>query len=135
MLTITEGFGSRLREERERRGLNQSQFAAVAGIRRMAQGQYEHESHSPTVRYLAAVASTGIDLHYVLFGSRAIASSQEKRDAERQVFELIEQYAQQQPDGRLGAEARFTMFELLRNAVLQSHSLPLTGAQQTPLTQ
>lgn len=127
MLTIADGFGARLREERERIGQNQTQLAAVAGIRRMAQGQYEHGTRSPTVRYLAAIASVGIDLPYVLFGTRINPSDQDRRSVEKKVFEMVEDYVQQQPEGRLGAEARFTMFDLLRNSALQTDRQPANG--------
>lgn len=119
-LTIAAGFGGRLREERERVGLNQAQLAEAAGIKRMAQGQYENEVRSPSVKYLAAIASAGIDLHYALFGSKAGPTQEAQRGLEKKVFEMVEQYARQQPDGKLGAEGRYAMFELLRAYLARS---------------
>jgi len=46
---------------------------------------------------------------------------------EKKVFEMVEDYVQQQPEGRLGAEARFTMFDLLRNSALQTDRQPANG--------
>lgn len=112
--TIAPGFGSRLREERDRLGLTQAQLAVAAGVQRLAQGQYENEVRSPTVRYLAAIGEKGIDLSYVLFGRKTLLSSEETRSVEKQVFELVEKYALVQPDRKLGAEARYAMFEFLR---------------------
>lgn len=113
-LTIANGFGGRLREERERAGMSQTQLAEVAGIKRMAQGQYENEVRSPSVKYLSAIADSGIDLHYILFGQRMGPSPDNQRQLEKNVFEMVEQYVQQQPDGQLGAEGRYAMFEFLR---------------------
>lgn len=113
-LTVAPCFGERLRKERERVGLNQTQLAEVAGIKRMAQSQYEKEVRSPTIRYLSAIASTGIDLHYLLFESKLALPQEDQRGLEKKIFELVEQYARQQPDGQLGAEGRYTTFELFR---------------------
>lgn len=113
-LTVAPRFGERLRKERERVKLNQTQLAEVAGIKRMAQSQYEKEVRSPTIKYLSAIAATGIDLHYLLFGSKASPLAGEQRSLEKRIFSLVEQYAQQQPDGQLGAEGRYAIFELLR---------------------
>lgn len=112
--TVPPGFGARLRDERERVGMNQSELAAVAGIKRVAQGQYEKEVRSPTVRYLSAVASAGLDVHYLLFGKRGVLSPGGLRGLEKKAFELVEAYARQQPDGQFGAEGRYAMFELMR---------------------
>ena len=82
----------------------------------MAQSQYEQEVRSPTVKYLSAVGDAGIELHYTLFGDRVGATEDDRRAFERRLFEIIEEYACQQPGGQLGAEARFTMFELLKSS-------------------
>lgn len=112
--TVSPGFGGRLRDERERVGMTQTALAEVAGIKRMAQGQYESEVRSPTVRYLSAVAGVGLDVQYLLFGSRSAQLPGGSRGLEKKAFELVEVYARQQPDGQLGAEGRYAMFEFLR---------------------
>lgn len=131
--TIPSGFGSRLRDAREAIGRNQTQLAEIAGIKRMAQGQYENEVRAPTVKYLSAVAAEGIDLQYVLFGCKTGPSREEQRRLERQVFDLVEQYARQQPDGQLGAEGRFAMFEFLRaymsRATADNSTQPMNPAE------
>lgn len=120
MRFLLQGFGERLREERERIGLNQTELAEMGGIKRMAQGQYEHEIRSPTVRYLAAVAGAGIDVQYLLFGRDANKPTGEQRALEKRAFEMVEVYAGLQPDGRLGAEGRYAMFELFRASMKRS---------------
>jgi transcriptional regulator with XRE-family HTH domain len=122
MTTIASGFGNRLREERERLGLTQAQLAEAAGIQRLAQGQYENEIRSPTVKYLSAIGCKDVDLSYVLFGRPRSTMTEDQRSLEKRVFDWVERYAQNQPDGKLGAEARYAMFEFLRNY--------LTGADE-----
>jgi transcriptional regulator with XRE-family HTH domain len=67
---ILSGVGERLREERDRLGLNQTDFGIAAGVSRGTQKAYELESSSPDVRYLAALQGMAVDVHYVLTGSR-----------------------------------------------------------------
>lgn len=64
------GIGERLKEERQRLGLNQSDFAALAGVAKNTQLNYEKEERSPDAAYLAAVAAAGVDVLYVLTGTR-----------------------------------------------------------------
>lgn len=121
-LTIPDGFGRRLREERERLNLSQTELAAIGGVKRLAQSLYEKEASSPTVRYLAAVVSTGINLHYALFGCQtdsSFLSPAEQRRIEGKAFELLENFIQQQPGGSYGAEGRFALFQLIRTNLTQ----------------
>lgn len=69
-LLISSGVGERLREERERLGLNQTDFGVSAGVSRGTQKAYELESSSPDIRYLSGLQALGVDVHYVLTGSR-----------------------------------------------------------------
>lgn len=62
------GFGPRLREERERLGLTQRIFGDIGGVEPNAQGKYESGERTPRMDYLAAVASKGVDALYVLSG-------------------------------------------------------------------
>lgn len=67
---IASGTGERLREERDRLGLNQTDFGTAAGVSRGTQKAYELGNSSPDVRYLMAVQDMGVDVNYVLTGSR-----------------------------------------------------------------
>ena len=116
--TRPDGLGRRLPEERKRLGLSQSQLAEIGGIKRLAQSQYERETSSPTVRYLAAIAHAGVNLTKVLFcdlPSIGQQSSSEQYRIERQAFELVEEHVRQQPEGFVGAEARFALFQLFKS--------------------
>ncbi|MFS0825516.1 helix-turn-helix domain-containing protein [Pseudomonas phoenicis] len=65
------GIGDRLKEERERLGLNQTDFAALAGASRNTQCNYEKGGRSPDANYLAAAALHGVDVAYVVTGLRS----------------------------------------------------------------
>lgn len=64
------GIGDRLKEERLRLGLNQSDFAALAQVAKNSQLNYEKGERSPDAAYLAAVAAAGVDVLYVVTGER-----------------------------------------------------------------
>nr|WP_254436672.1 helix-turn-helix transcriptional regulator [Pseudomonas asiatica] len=64
------GIGERLKEERERLGLNQTEFAALAGASKNTQYNYEKGERSPDANYLAAAAQQGVDVLYVVTGQR-----------------------------------------------------------------
>ena len=64
------GIGARLREERDRLGMNQEGFGLLGGVRKQAQLLYEKDERKPDSDYLAAVAEAGVDVLYVLTGKR-----------------------------------------------------------------
>lgn len=64
-------FFDRLKEERKRLGLNQDEFAALGGVKKGAQFNYENGSRSPDSDYLTAVAAAGVDVLYLLTGEHA----------------------------------------------------------------
>ena len=63
-------IGERLREERQRLGLNQPDFGARGGIKKVAQIHYEQGERSPDAEYLAGVAAAGADVLYIVTGER-----------------------------------------------------------------
>lgn len=63
-------FFERLREERERLGYNQTDFAAIAGVGRKTQFNYETGDRIPDAAYLAAITTVGADVPYILTGER-----------------------------------------------------------------
>jgi len=62
--------GERLREERTRLGLKQEDMATAGGVNRNTQGSYERGGRNPDTAYLAAVAGLGIDVYYIVTGTR-----------------------------------------------------------------
>lgn len=69
-------IGERLRNERERLGLNQPEFGAIAGVSKTTQFNYEKGDRSPDAEYLAAIAGAGVDVMYVLTGVRAMPAAE-----------------------------------------------------------
>ena len=85
----SEGLGDRLREERDRLGLNQTDFGLQVGVSRGTQKAYELGAGAPDVRYLVALEAIGVDVSYVLTGRRF---TQETGDVDEVEQTLIERY-------------------------------------------
>lgn len=64
----------RLKVERERLGFTQEAFAAIGGVSRRAQANYESGERSPDLKYLAAIERVGADPLYVITGRRSEAT-------------------------------------------------------------
>lgn len=69
-------IGSRLRAERERLSFSQEAFANKAGVHRRTQVNYESGERYPDAVYLAAIAGLGVDISYVVTGSRVTPVAQ-----------------------------------------------------------
>lgn len=63
-------IGVRLREERERLGLTQEAFCAAASASRRTLVDWEKGVSSPTAVQLSALSAIGVDVLYVVTGSR-----------------------------------------------------------------
>lgn len=63
-------IGDRLKVERLRLGMNQPDFAAVAGTTKKSQITYE-KGVMPDAAYLAAIAAVGADVLYIVTGQRS----------------------------------------------------------------
>ncbi len=81
------GISDRLKEERQRLGLNQSDFAALAGVAKNSQLNYEKGERSPDAEYLAAIAEKGVDVLYVIAGRRTPAAADAISEAEADLIE------------------------------------------------
>lgn len=99
-------IGERLREERERLGMSQTALGAIGGVLKQAQLKYEQGSRMPDAAYLAAVASQGVDVVYVLTGNRPVApvATMGPVLSERERT-LIEHYRETNEVGRKAIEA------------------------------
>lgn len=78
-----DSLGERLREERERLGLSQEAFGEVGGVKKLAQRNYEKGNRQPDAGYLTAIAAIGVDVMYLLSGSRSapVAPSLSRKEA------------------------------------------------------
>lgn len=63
-------IGARLREERTRLGVSQTELAVACGIAKNTQLNYEKDERSPDAKYLTAAEALGMDVYYVLIGKR-----------------------------------------------------------------
>lgn len=68
-------FFERLIVERKRLGLNQEDFGALAGISKFTQLNYEKGTRKPDSDYLAALGSEGVDIPFLLTGTRSFDPS------------------------------------------------------------
>ena len=64
-------ISDRLREERERLGLNQVEFGSIGGVKKLAQINYEKGERHPDSAYRGAIAAAGADVLYILTGQRS----------------------------------------------------------------
>jgi transcriptional regulator with XRE-family HTH domain len=72
---IKMSVGTRLKEERQRLGLNQAQLAQLANIARASQINYETDKRSPDNNYWQTISNAGIDVQYVITGKRSSFST------------------------------------------------------------
>jgi len=63
-------IGNRLKLERERLGLSQTQLAEMCGVVLRSQRNYEKDERAPDATYLQALAAAGVDIGYVITGER-----------------------------------------------------------------
>jgi len=62
-------FKDRLRAERKRLGLSQEKFAALAGVTKDTQLNYESGTRKPDSDYLIAICGAGVDSHFLIHGT------------------------------------------------------------------
>ncbi|MNV06240.1 hypothetical protein D3C71_966090 [compost metagenome] len=82
----------RLLEERLRLGYGQGELAALAGVGRGAQANYEKGLRQPDMAYLVAIAQAGVDVQYIVTGARALSDKDLEADLLRygQAWETLE---------------------------------------------
>ncbi|KHJ63616.1 helix-turn-helix domain-containing protein [Burkholderia glumae] len=100
-------IGSRLKEERMRIGLSQAEFAALGGLGKQAQLNYESDARSPDANYLAALSKVGVDVLYVVTGERAQGGPMPDDEAE-----LLDGFRQLNDVGRTAVQASINGFLL-----------------------
>jgi transcriptional regulator with XRE-family HTH domain len=61
-------IGARVREERERLGYNQTDFAGLGDASLRSQIEWEKGKAFPNAKVLAAIAAAGADVQYILTG-------------------------------------------------------------------
>lgn len=100
-------LGARLKEERERLGMSQPTFAAIAGTTKQTLFSWESGKTAPDGFQIAAFAGAGVDVLYVLTGQRsqpAIAPLSDDAKA------LLDDYQHSSSEGK----------EIIRGVALQA---------------
>jgi transcriptional regulator with XRE-family HTH domain len=85
---------ARLRSCRKKMGVKQAEFAALGGVVLNSQSRYETGATEPNATYLARLASNGVDVLWILTGTRA--GDRLSRDQ----AELLDAYEELQPQDR-----------------------------------
>lgn len=70
MSTHGKTIGQRLREERKRLGLSQTEFSRTVGVHLNTQSRYEKGEREPDTAYLEAIGKVGVDVGYVMGHSK-----------------------------------------------------------------
>lgn len=82
-------IGARLREERVRLGVSQTDLAAACGVAKNTQLNYEKDDRSPDAAYLLLAKETGVDVHYVLFGEHLPVSADQLSPYELEMLSYL----------------------------------------------
>ncbi|MBX9860686.1 MAG: helix-turn-helix transcriptional regulator [Sphingomonas sp.] len=82
-------FGVRLREERERLGLNQTEMGEAGGVNRSSQSLYERGVSACSIDYLFMARRIGADLEYLFTGIRGGADLSEREGELLAAFRLL----------------------------------------------
>lgn len=80
------GIGTRLKEERKRLGLSQTELGAIGGIEPNSQGLYERGQRFPNATYLSLIADSGADILYVVTGVKKVQASDGISDIQSKVL-------------------------------------------------
>lgn len=122
----SQSFGSRLREERERLGLSQTQFAEVGGVARTTQHIYETDIRSPDVAYLEKLRDIGVDASYLVTGSRQVAVGNDTLTVSYQrllsIYRIVDEFCVDQDGKPLPLEVRERFFQLLCASLVDKSS-------------
>lgn len=102
---MSHSFGSKLREERERLALNQTEFAEACGVKQLAQSNYENDKRKPDATYLIAAANLGVDMNYLFTGVRVTSPYGVVNNAEE--AEMLAEYREGSEEAR--DAARYTL--------------------------
>lgn len=104
-------FPQRVRLERERLGLTQTDFGRLGGVSKMAQWQYEAGKHWPTLEYIENLRASGeVDVVYLVTGGRA-SNSPVDWSILRNAFLLVQRSFVQRPGQRFTVEELFDVFK------------------------
>lgn len=108
-------FPDRLRLERERLGLSQSDFGKRGHVSKMAQWTYEQGRHWPSVEYLESLKSEGVDVGYLVTGRRTDGLDWEVL---RNAFLFVQRTLASRPDRNFTDDQLFEAFKSVVEAAM-----------------
>jgi transcriptional regulator with XRE-family HTH domain len=117
-------IGERLREERERLGMNQTQFAALGEVSKRAQITYEKGESTPDAAYLNAMAKVGADVQYIVTGVRSVAALMKDET------ELLEHYRAASIDVKAAAIGALTAGATSKKSARKEQAQKFEGSMQ-----
>lgn len=85
------GMGERIKTERERMGMTIPRFAEVAGAAKNTVIDWQNGKSTPPAAKLAALASAGVDVLYILTGQRT-AGAPAPEPLSREQLALLDNY-------------------------------------------
>ena len=103
-------FGNRLKEQRKKLGLKQSEAAEKCGVSREIWGKWERGENKPTSEKLFSFEKIGIDVNYVMYGEQRSDFRQPEITLSAEEQELLTQFRQLNQDGKT---AIFSMLSAL----------------------
>lgn len=81
-----DNFSLRLKQERRRLGLNQTELGTAGGVLKQAQSNYEKGLRYPDASYLVGVAEAGVDVQFLLTGRTASPATLALTDDEERLL-------------------------------------------------
>lgn len=120
-------FERRLKEERERLGMTQAEFAELGGVKRVSQHLYEQGDRHPDVEYLEALMKHQVDVQYLILGHRATRFGPTQRldftpKLLSDIFRVVDEFARDDYGEPLPLEERLRLFQFLAAALSGSRS-------------
>ena len=110
-------FGQRLRMERERLSLTQTELGTHGGVKKLAQHLYESDARVPSVTYLLGLRRAGVDVTFVLFGVASEAGTKQPplldQDLLDKVYENVEKFGVDAHGNPLPVRERSKLFGFL----------------------
>jgi transcriptional regulator with XRE-family HTH domain len=110
-------FGQRLRQERDRLGLSQADFAERGGVRRTTQHIYESDTRVPDLNYLERVQEAGANLAYLVLGERLPVGRQDtitlSYAALSNIYRVVDEFCRNDDGNPLPLDSRLRFFQLL----------------------
>lgn len=95
-------IGQRLKEERKRLGLNQTEMGSHGKVSLQAQVRYEKGERTPDAVYLSGIANAGADILYIITGKHTPVQMSSLSIEETS---LVDYYRHAAAEGRKALEA------------------------------